>query len=139
MGSRRGDPVGFWDPFGLCPAHLVQADGTRPGGMSHDEYYRFEDMINSGYTSAGAAALNGILQSGRIVTNQPMVGPENRVQVVHHPDTRPSYIRIGPAFWDEGEAAAAWTLAHDYGTYFRKPYWDSSTVRRPEWISRHGI
>jgi RHS repeat-associated protein len=120
-GFAAGDPVSYSDPYGLCPANLVQEDGTCPGGMSHDEYNRFEDMHNRYFTPEGAAALNDMLRNGRIVVRpDTMEGPERRVQTVHFTDARPSYLRIGPDFWNEGDAAAAWTLGHDYGHVIQK-------------------
>jgi RHS repeat-associated protein len=43
-GFAAGDPVTYSDPYGLCPASMVNHDSQRcPGGLSHGEYYMRED------------------------------------------------------------------------------------------------
>jgi RHS repeat-associated protein len=119
-GFATGDPVSYADPYGLCPANLVQPDGYCPDGMTHAEYDRMEELIVNGISGGAQTGLRAMLQTGRIIANEPMRGNERRVQAHHYPDARPSYLRIGPDFWSQGTADTAYTLAHDYAHVLQK-------------------
>jgi hypothetical protein len=57
-----------------------------------------------------------MLETGDIRVNEAMLGSETRTQAVwHRSESVPSHIRIGADFWNEGEAAAAFMIAHEYG------------------------
>jgi RHS repeat-associated protein len=112
-GFAQGDPVSYADPYGLCPN--IGRDFKCPGGFSPDEYDRIATTISSSLTPEGAAPLLQMLEAG-LIKNEPMKGKERRTQVQWHTrEDVASYIRIGPDFWKQGEAAAAFMIAHEYG------------------------
>ena len=114
-GFAAGDPVSYSDPYGLCPAYLVDSKTLLcPGGLTHTQYDQLEDAITLGLQPAGALPLLSMLENGRIVSSQQLEGTENRAQVVH-PFAAPDTIRIGPAFWGYSLVEMSWMISHEYG------------------------
>lgn len=113
-GYAAGDPANYADPYGLCPKHLRKASGRCPGNLTVAQWQFTEKVMTRGMRSAASVPLTRMLESGRIVANEPMRGSERRVQSVLKFDA-PSYLRLGPVFYSQAFADAAFTLAHDYG------------------------
>jgi RHS repeat-associated protein len=65
-GFAAGDPVGYWDPFGLCPESLRNKKGRCPGNLSVDQYNSIETSAKEGLTGGARDRILDMLQQGDI-------------------------------------------------------------------------
>ena len=112
-GFAAGDPVSYADPFGLCPAHLVRADGYCPGGWNHEQYDHIDGIAKNHLTAEASGEIRTMLVNGLIV-NEATLDPTSVAETVWGRD--PTAIILGPAFFrfqHGGDAAHA--LGHELG------------------------
>jgi RHS repeat-associated protein len=111
-GFAGGDPVNYSDPYGLCPEELVQEDGSCPGGWTHDEYNRIDQIAQNNLTAEASDEVRSMLAFGLI--RYEATDADAIAETV--PTTRSSYIRLAPIFFrmrHPGDAAQV--LGHELG------------------------
>jgi RHS repeat-associated protein len=119
-GFAAGDPVGYWDPFGLCPEHLRSKNGKCPGGLSIAQYDSVAAAARNGLTGGARDRILHMLENGQIRwarssgSGQPAAANWRRGQIVVTDQFFTSERPDGGNGTGYGTShERAWVLAHE--------------------------